>query len=248
MANGLAGSRGGDPNQHIRNAGESDQRQPSAPGWKKAEGREAGNFGEEQNRQQNSNNGFTGDQAGCEQINLMTPPTKMADEVSNGRYIPTATSIGERAPHTASAIPKAAPIPSSPQAICPPTIPFGQLRHQARLRRGQRRPPMPPVSRLAWCRAMIGPIKKNASKITEMISTNFHFPGRSAEQMAGLQVLNQRARHRARHADHGGDAQHGRDSRQSGDADGQHHQRGDNQAASVNPESGWLELPTRPTR
>ncbi len=105
------------------------------------------------------------------------PPMKIAADVSKGRYIPTAISIGARAPQSSSATPNAPPIASSPQAICPPTIPFASCAISPACGAGNARPPMPPVSRFASCSAMIGAIRKKASSTTVTISTTCIFHG-----------------------------------------------------------------------
>src|SRR5215469_4160880 len=52
------------------------------------------------------------------------PPTKMANVVSNGRYMPTATSMGLRTCIMISAMPKKMPTTTSGQGMSWPTIPM----------------------------------------------------------------------------------------------------------------------------
>ena len=65
------------------------------------------------------------------------PPMKIAKVVANGRYIPTATSIGLRTCNMIIATPRNMPMTTSGQAMSPPTMPCASDRHQAGLRRGQ---------------------------------------------------------------------------------------------------------------
>ena len=56
-------------------------------------------------------------------IHRKIPPTKIANVVGNGRYIPTATSIGLRTLNMMRATPNIIPAITRGQAISPPTIP-----------------------------------------------------------------------------------------------------------------------------
>ena len=55
------------------------------------------------------------------------PPTKIAKEVCNGRYMPTATSMGLRTCSMISATPNSMPVTTSGQAMSPPTMPCARI-------------------------------------------------------------------------------------------------------------------------
>src|SRR3970282_2203090 len=87
---------------------------------------------DETDGKQNCEDGFAGDEAGSEQraallewvlarcgamrsaSHFNMPPTKMAAVVSNGRYMPTAMSIGAGASIMISAMPKTLPMSTRP--------------------------------------------------------------------------------------------------------------------------------------
>ncbi len=201
--------------------------------------------------QQNPHDRLAGDQAGGEQRALLLDHARglrRSAARQSGRQ-PTASRRRRRSPEpsrTAGTCPRRSAwasarrtgsarcrrprrSPISPQAIWPPTMPLASCAISPACGAGSARPPMPPVARLASCSTMIGPIRKNESRMHGHNLHHLHLPRRAAEQVAGLEVLNQRSRDAARAADHRRHAQHRRHARRSLHADGQHHQRGDHQ-------------------
>ena len=87
-----------------------------------------------------------------------TPPRNMAKVVSNGRYIPTATSMGLRTCIMISPMPIKMPTTTSGHGISPPTIPMAKVAiSPAWGAESWRSPnPTPPALMLASCSSMRG--------------------------------------------------------------------------------------------
>ncbi len=145
--------------------------------------------------------------------------------------MPTAKSMGLRTLTRTSERPMAMPTITSGQAISPPTIPWERAAIRPACGAERFGPPKPPI---AGVRRHVGlvqqvereeeqePGEDDADQVAHL-----HLPGRAAEDVADLQVLEHLARDRGGHADDRGDAEHGRDALDALDAHDHHRERRD---------------------
>ena len=89
--------------------------------------------------------------------------------------------------------------------------------------------PMPPWRMLPSCRITIGKTRTNDGHDRGHDLGHFHLPGRAAEDLADLQVLDEAAGDAAGAADDGRDAEHRADAGEPGHAEADHQERGDDQ-------------------
>ena len=103
-----------------------------------------------------------------------TPPRKIANVVSNGRYIPTATSMGLFTCIMIMAMPKKIPTTTRGQGMLPPTMPTASVAiNPACGAESWRSPnPMPPAFMLASCSSMSGQYITRLATTTAINSAN----------------------------------------------------------------------------
>ena len=151
---------------------------------------------------------------GCRRSPRIMPPTKIAKVVSSGRYMPTANSIGLRTWIRISARPMSdADHDQRPRHLAAHDA-LRERRHQAGLRRREsrgRRSRCRPASMFADVQHVEREVHHEAATTTAISSTICMRPRRAAQDVAHLEVLEQLARDRRRHADDGGHPEDGDD-------------------------------------
>ena len=125
-------------------------------------------------------------------IQRMTPPRKMAELVSKGRYMPTAISMGRARAAKNQRDAEGRPGRQQSPRHLPAHDAAGKLRHEPRLRGGQRAAADAAGGQVGLVQRQDGQHQEQGQQHHRDDLHQLHLPRRAAQQVAGLEVLNQR--------------------------------------------------------